>query len=84
MDTTQLRYILFMLDSSRQHDGKIFASLAQAREYAQDAIQDKYCTKFVIGQFVNDGSLNHATISMVETFGFRGDVKHTGQLSLFE
>jgi len=84
MDTTQLRYILFMLDSSSQHDGLIFASLKEAREYAQDAIKEKYCTRFVIGEFINDGKLNHANIHMVETFGFKGDVKHTGQMQLFD
>jgi hypothetical protein len=83
MYATQIRYIVFLLDSSRQHDGYIFASLKEAREYAQDAIKERYCTRFVIGKFINDGKLNHANIHMVETFGFKGDMKHTGQMQLF-
>lgn len=35
-----IRYILFLIDSKiKDHDGKIFCSLRDAREYAKDTIK---------------------------------------------
>tara|TARA_R110002050_G_scaffold174876_5_gene307825 strand:- start:806 stop:1063 length:258 start_codon:yes stop_codon:yes gene_type:complete len=65
------------------HDGNIFCNIEDAKEYAQEAIDDKQCTRFAIGTFVMDLQRENMTISLVETFGFRNDKKNVSQLSLF-
>lgn len=96
MDTRDLRYIVFMLNPElRQHldgrridvhDGYVFKSLEQARDYAQDCLDDKLCTRFVIGVFINetDKYIDRMYIDCVETFGFKHDKKKTDQLELFK
>ncbi|NCB70076.1 MAG: hypothetical protein EOM47_14700 [Bacteroidia bacterium] len=93
MTEKDLRYIVFMLNPDVQqyfgnkridtHDGEIFSSHKEAKEYAIDAIGQKLCTRFVIGMFVLDAQSNSMTISCVETFGFRNDKKNVTQLSIF-
>lgn len=80
-----LRYILFLIDSKiKQHDGKIFCSYDEARQYAGDCINDKYSEKAVIGMFMIDSSAKEMLITMVETIGFPGDKKNVNQLQLFK
>jgi len=84
MKSENLRYILFLIDSKiKEHDGKIFASHKEAKEYAQDAISDKYCDKAVIGIFYLDTNIREMMITKVETIGFLGDKKNVNQLNLF-
>lgn len=79
------RYILFLIDSKfKEHDGKIFCSYKEAREYASDCIADKYCDKAVIGLFSLNTQEKEMFISMVETIGFVGDKKNVNQLQLFK
>lgn len=85
MEEKNLRFILFMLDSQiKDHDGKIFCSLHDAREYALEAIKEKYCDKIVIGMFFIDANAREMHISMVETIGFKGDTKTPSQMQLFK
>jgi hypothetical protein len=79
------RYILFLIDSKiKEHDGIVFKSLSKARQYANDCIKDKYADKVVIGVFSFDPNKEEMLISMVQTIGFRNDVKHSLQLDLFK
>ena len=81
----QARYIIFLIDSKiKGHDGKIFCSFKEAREYAQDAISEKYADKAIVGMFVMDNSAKEMMITMVETIGFKGDKKNADQLDLFK
>ena len=83
-DVLSLRYILFLIDSKiKQHDGKIFSSYQEAREYAADCIKEKYTDKAVIGMFRLEASAPEMLITMVETIGFPGDRKNVDQLELF-
>lgn len=83
-DSASLRYILFLIDSKiKQHDGKIFCSLQDARNYAIDCIKDKYSDRAVIGMFSINIQSREMLITMVETIGFGGDKKNINQLELF-
>jgi hypothetical protein len=83
-DVASLRYILFLIDSKiKQHDGKIFCSYDEAREYASDCINENYSDKAVIGMFCLDPNSKEMLITMVETIGFSGDKKNVNQLQLF-
>lgn len=79
------RYILFLIDSKiKQHDGIIFCSYKEAREYADDCLkEDWYCDKAVIGMFSLDPNAKEMRITMIETIGFKGDKKKVNQLDLF-
>jgi hypothetical protein len=42
-DISSLRYILFLIDSKiKEHDGKIFSSYNEAKQYAIECISEKY------------------------------------------
>jgi len=79
------RYILFLIDSKiKQHDGIIFCSYKEAREYAADCLKDNwFCDKAVIGMFSLDTQAKEMRITMVETIGFKADKKNVHQLDLF-
>lgn len=95
----QIKYIVFMLETNVPrrlsdgqkidvHEGAIFNSLKEAEEYANDAVKHHLCNRFVIGLFVIDDDVirypqERIDISLVETYGFKKDVKHIGQLDLF-
>lgn len=84
-DSASLRYILFLIDSKiKQHDGKIFCSYDEARQYASDCINDNYSDKAVIGMFCLNPNSKEMLITMVETIGFSGDKKNVNQLQLFK
>jgi hypothetical protein len=94
MESQNLRYIVFLLnpdvaqflsDGRRidTHDGNIYCNLQDAKEYAQECIKDKDCTRFAIGVFVLDKEAERMEISHIETFGFRNDKKNVNQLELF-
>jgi hypothetical protein len=79
------RYIVFLIDSKiKQHDGRIFCSYLEARQYVSDCINEKFCDKAVIGMFVLDTNAKEMLISMVETIGFKGDKNCVSQLELFK
>lgn len=83
MDISDLRYIVFCLDSKfKDHDGKIFISLSDARQFATVCMEDHYCDKFIIGMFVQ-GNHQEINISKIETFGFKNSKKDINQRSLF-
>ena len=78
------RYILFLIDSKyKEHDGMIFSSYKEAREYASDCFKDNYCDKAVIGMFCLSTQEAEMMITMVETIGFKADKKNVNQLELF-
>ncbi len=78
------RYILFLIDSKhKEHDGKIYCSHQEAKDYAVECINENYCDKAVIGFFSLDVNEKEMFISMVETIGFQGDKKNINQLELF-
>lgn len=94
MDSKNLRYIVFLLnpdtakylsDGTRidTHDGTVCSSLSDAKAHARKAIEDKECTRFVIGTFYLEPQAEYMFISNVETFGFKNDKKNINQLSFF-
>jgi hypothetical protein len=84
LEATNLRYILFLIDSKhKQHDGKVFCRLQDAKEYAQDCINEQYSDKAVIGMFLMDPNDREMLITMVDTIGFGKDKKDINQLELF-
>jgi hypothetical protein len=84
MEAKNLRYIVFMIDSKiKEHDGKIFASLLDSRQYVTDMMEDHYADKAVIGTFYMDMNSREMLITEVETVGFKGDKKNAAQLELF-
>jgi hypothetical protein len=83
MSIDKLRYIVFLLDSTvDQHDGKVFCSIKDAREFCKDAIDDHYASKFIIGSFVLDGS-SEMNIEFIESFGLKTSPRKKEQLNLF-
>lgn len=94
MEAKDLRFIVFMLNPDipqylkdrriDTHDGEIFCSIEDAKDYADKALNDKLCTRIVIGVFVMDAQCERMGISCVETFGFRNDKKNTYQLDIFK
>lgn len=85
MEATNLRYILFLIDTKvKNHDGKIFCSYKAAKEYASDCMEEQYCEKAVIGMFYLNSQEPEMIITMVETIGFIGDKKKINQLDLFK
>jgi len=77
-------YIVFLIDSKyKTHDGKVFRSLSDARDYCQGVIQDHYADKIVIGMFTYDERGSEMLISTIETVGFPHDKKEAEQLMLF-
>jgi hypothetical protein len=94
VDIKDLRYIVFMINPETQqyfgsqrintHDGEIFCSLKDAQEYAINAVEERHCTRFLIGVFTMDSLSERIGITFVETFGFRYDKKNINQLDLFQ
>lgn len=83
-DIKNLRYIVFLIDSKmKDHDGKIFCLLKDAREYAFDIVDGIYADKAVIGMFYLNAEEQEMIITMVQTIGFKGDKKDVNQLELF-
>jgi hypothetical protein len=84
MDRNQIRYIAILIDSKiKEHDGKVFCSIDDAREYAMNVINENYADRAVIGMFVIDMLARESIITMIDTLGFTGDKKKINQLKLF-
>jgi hypothetical protein len=94
LDGRNLRYIVLMLDSNSPkysekrelldtHDGEIYCNLEQAKAHAAWILKSGFCSQFAIGVFVIDANSEKMGISMIETYGFKGDKKDVGQMSLF-
>ena len=78
------RYIVFLIDSKiKDHDGKIFCSHKEAKEFANEVLNENYADKAVIGMFCLNTQAQQMQITMVETIGFKGDKKATSQMALF-
>lgn len=72
-----------MLDSKyKEHDGKIFSSVIDAEKFIIESLDDNYCDKAIIGFFKVDENAKEMNITMIKTFGFKGD-KNPRQTSLF-
>jgi hypothetical protein len=83
MEGKDLRFIVFVLNSKVEyHDGKVFVSLKDAREFVRDTMEVKYGDKAVIGTFVDDGS-QEMNIEFIETIGLKTS-KKVSQLNLFK
>lgn len=81
----KLRYIVFLIDSKiKQHDGKVFCTLDEARSFTYNLMEDDYADKAVIGMFYNDMNAKELLITNIETIGFQGDKKNFTQLNLFK
>jgi hypothetical protein len=85
MNIENLRYIVFLIDSKiKQHDGKIFSSLDDAKSFTYNLLEDNYADKAVIGMFYNDINIKELLITSIYTIGFNGDKKNFRQLQLFK
>jgi hypothetical protein len=83
LDPRNLKYIVFVLDSKfEQHDGKVFSSLPDAREFVSDCINEKWGNKMIIGTFVLQDA-REMEIEFIETFGLNTSKKKIEQLNLF-
>jgi len=83
MTIEDLRFIVFLIDSKfKQHDGKVFKRLSDAREFCRNVIESKDADKIIIGTFTTDGSIE-SSITCIETYGFKNDKKQIEQLELF-
>lgn len=84
MDAANLRYIVMLIDSKhKDHDGKVFSDIREAREMVRDVVNDGYADKAVIGTFYMEPNLSESPVTMVETIGFRSDKTKPEQLNLF-
>ena len=81
--TQAVRYIVFLLDANGSHDGKIFPTVNDAREFARESLEDHYATKFVIGTFVLDTQAQSMSINCIEAYGISGIQSGPKQLDLF-
>lgn len=78
------RYIVFLIDSKiKDHDGKVFCSYSEAKEWCNDMMDGVYADRAVIGMFVLEPNAREMGITMVETIGFKSDKKRVSQLDLF-
>lgn len=83
MIVENLRYIVFLIDSQfKEHDGKIFSDILEAKDFISVCVKENYCDKAVIGLFCMN-ECKEMYISSVETIGFKGDKKDINQLELF-
>lgn len=83
--SASIRYIVFLIDTKiKDHDGKVFCSYQEAKQYTAETIKEKYADKAVIGIFSMVPNANSMLITMVETIGFSGDKKNIAQLNLFK
>jgi len=84
LSVENLRYIIFLIDSKiKEHDGKIFCSYKEAKEYASDCIAENYCDKVVMGMFSMSNQEREMLITKIDTIGFAVDKKDLNQLQLF-
>lgn len=76
----------YLSDGTRvdTHMGEIYCSLADAQKYAQYAVKEGLCNRFVVGVFVLDAQQETTGIMCVETFGFRNDKRNPLQLEFFK
>jgi hypothetical protein len=82
---TKLHYIVFTIDDRcSQHDGKVFSSYEDAKQFAVDGFAENDCTKAVVGVFEFDKNAESMMITMVESMGFKGDKRNVNQLALFK
>ncbi len=80
----RFKYIVFLVDCKhKQHDGKVFSSLRDAREFVRKYQEEKWATQFIIGSFLYDQNSPDMNITLIETFGFKNDKKQIEQLTLF-
>lgn len=86
MESSLLRYIVFTIDSKiKDHDGKIFCSYEDAKQFASRCINDdNYSDKAVIGMFYMNQNEEEMLITKVETIGFKNDKTNINQLQLFK
>ena len=84
MQIENLRYIVFVIDSKyKSHDGKIFSSVEEAREFVVDTMDYDYGDKAVIGCFHLDKDHKEMLITHIDSVGFKGDKKNINQTQLF-
>lgn len=74
---------MFLIDSKhKDHDGKIFCNIDDAKDFVKYCLDGVYASKAVIGFFIFDPLAQSMGISMIQTFGFTGDKKDFNQLKL--
>ena len=84
MNLNDARYIVFCIDSKyKGHDGRIFSSLQDAKEFAKDTIKENFADKAVIGFFVWENGKQELSITLEETIGFKGDKTKVEEMQLF-
>lgn len=67
--TLDIRYVVFLIDSQyEQHEGIIFMSIEDAREYGYDALKEHMCNSVIIGWFVWENDNSHIYMHKVEKF----------------
>lgn len=82
----QIRFIVFLIDSRCiEHDGHIFSSLQEARQYGHDALTDDYCTSVIIASFIFEPEQREMMLHEVEKISAKDwKKKKKTQLDLFK
>ena len=79
-----LRYIVFLIDNKyRDHDGRVFQRIQDAKEFLSDYHENGFFTQAVIGSFSLQDS-EYSNIHIIETIGFSKDKKNILQLDMFQ
>lgn len=91
MENQKLSYIVFLIydkkvsiNNASLHDGRVFQTLKDAKDYALDNVQDKLYNKFIIGSFIFNEKCQSMQIEVIETYRFINDKKNVLQLNLFK
>lgn len=84
MDVTDLRYVVFAIDSRyHKHEGVIKKSLAQARESAQEMLDDYTGTKMILASFILNKDAETMYLHEVEVIDNKTSKTKLNQLKLF-
>lgn len=84
MDVTDLRYVVFAIDSRyQQHEGEIYKSHEKARRAAQEMLNDYTGTKMIIASFLLDPGAETMYLHEVEVIDSKTSKKKLNQLNLF-
>jgi hypothetical protein len=85
MDITDLRYIVFCIDSRyKQHEGVIVGSISEARREAQQLLDEYIGTKMILASFLLDPKNPVMYLNEVEVIDSKTSKKKLDQLDLFK
>lgn len=82
---TQIRFIVFLIDSrNNEHDGYIFASIQDARNYAHDSLNDNYCTSAILAEFIFEPEQREMMLHAIETINAKAYSRSKSKAKIFK